>query len=308
MAPHSCAIFDITVKIVVPLPGNLAVWVKGLSVHVLSVDTSQYIKAILCCTIRIDRRPGGKTRANVKALLQQFFRSLIRSFQDLVPIILVIGFFQLVVLQQPVPQLGQILAGGVMVLLGLTLFVQGLQMALFPLGEEMAYGFVRKGNLWFLLLFAFTLGFGTTVAEPALIAIADEAAQIAAEAGVIADQAADRTSYATGLRLVVALAVGAALLVGVIRILKGWPVQYLIIGGYVGVVVMTAFAPPEIIGIAYDSGGVTTSTVTVPLVAALGIGLASSIRGRDPLVDGFGLIAFASLTPMIFVMAYGMLF
>ena len=106
----------------------------------------------------------------------------------------------------------------------------------------------------------------------------------------------------------VALAVGVALLVGVIRILKGWPVQYLIIGGYVGVVIMTAFAPPEIIGIAYDSGGVATSTVTVPLVAALGIGLASSIRGRDPLVDGFGLIAFASLTPMIFVMAYGMLF
>jgi len=244
----------------------------------------------------------------VKALLQQFFRSLIRSFQDLVPIMLVIGFFQLVVLQQPVPQLGQILAGGVMVLLGLTLFVQGLQMALFPLGEEMAYSFVRKGNLWFLLLFAFTLGFGTTVAEPALIAIADEAAQIAAEAGVIADQEPARTSYATGLRLVVALAVGVALLVGVIRILKGWPVQYLIIGGYVGVVVMTAFAPPEIIGIAYDSGGVTTSTVTVPLVAALGIGLASSIRGRDPLVDGFGLIAFASLTPMIFVMGYGMLF
>ena len=243
----------------------------------------------------------------MKALLLQFFRSLVRSFQDLVPIILVIGFFQLVVLRQPVPQLGQILAGGLMVLVGLSLFIQGLQMALFPLGEDMAYSFVRKGNLWFLLLFAFTLGFGTTVAEPALIAIADEAAQIAAEGGVIANIDAARSSYATGLRLVVALAVGIALLVGVIRILKGWPVQYLIIGGYVGVVVMTAFAPPEIIGIAYDSGGVTTSTVTVPLVAALGIGLASSIRGRDPLVDGFGLIAFASLTPMIFVMAYGML-
>jgi len=244
----------------------------------------------------------------VKVLLLQFFRSLVRSFQDLVPIIVVIGFFQLVVLRQPVPQLGEILVGGLMVLVGLSLFIQGLQMALFPLGEDMAYSFVRKGNLWFLLLFAFTLGFGTTVAEPALIAIADEAAQIAAAGGVIADLDAARSSYATGLRLVVALAVGVALLVGVIRILKGWPVQYLIIGGYVGVVVMTAFAPPEIIGIAYDSGGVTTSTVTVPLVAALGIGLASSIRGRDPLVDGFGLIAFASLTPMMFVMAYGMLF
>jgi hypothetical protein len=241
-------------------------------------------------------------------VLLQFARSLYRSFQDLLPIILVIAFFQLVVLRQPVPELGQIVMGGLMVLVGLSLFVQGLQMALFPLGEDMAYSFVRKGNLWLLLLFAFTLGFGTTVAEPALIAIADEAARIAANGGVIESSTPALERYALGLRLVVALAVGFALLVGVIRILKGWPVQYLIIGGYLGVVVMTAFAPQEIVGIAYDSGGVTTSTVTVPLVAALGIGLASSIRGRDPLVDGFGLIAFASLTPMMFVMAYGMMF
>ena len=244
----------------------------------------------------------------MKALLLQFLKSLQQSFKDLLPIILVIGFFQLVVLQQPVPNFGQILAGGLMVLAGLSLFVQGLQMALFPLGEDMAYSFVRKGNLTLLLLFAFTLGFGTTVAEPALIAVAEEASEIAAAGGVIADVEDARQSYATGLRLVVALAVGFALLVGVIRILKGWPVQYLIIGGYIGVVIMTGFAPKEIIGIAYDSGGVTTSTVTVPLVAALGIGLANSIRGRDPLIDGFGLIAFASLTPMIFVMAYGMFF
>jgi hypothetical protein len=244
----------------------------------------------------------------LKALLIQFMRSLRQSAQDLLPIVLVIGFFQLVVLRQPVPQLGQILAGAVMVLLGLTLFVQGLKMALFPLGEEMAYSFVKRGELWLLLLFAFTLGFGTTVAEPALIAIADEAAAIAANGGVIENIEPAMDRYALGLRLVVALAVGFALLIGVIRILKGWPVQYLIIGGYFGVVIMTAFAPPEIIGIAYDSGGVTTSTVTVPLVTALGIGLANSIRGRDPLIDGFGLIAFASLTPMIFVMGYGMFF
>ena len=223
------------------------------------------------------------------------------------PIVVVIAFFQLVVLRQSVPQLGQIFAGALLVLFGLTLFVQGLKMALFPLGEDMAYSFVKRGNLWLLLLFAFTLGFGTTVAEPALIAIADEAATIAAQGGVIINEQGAMDDYALGLRLVVALAVGFALLVGVIRILKGWPVQYLIIGGYIGVVIITGFAPPEIIGIAYDSGGVTTSTVTVPLVAALGIGLANSIRGRDPLVDGFGLIAFASLTPMIFVMAYGIL-
>ena len=238
----------------------------------------------------------------------QFLRSIRQSFQDLLPIILVIGFFELIVLQQGVPNFSQILIGGFMVLLGLSFFVLGLQMALFPLGEDMAYSFVRKGNLWLLLLFAFTLGFGTTVAEPALIAIAEEAATIAADGGVIENADDARENYATGLRLVVALAVGFALLVGVIRILKGWPVQYLIIGGYIGVVIMTGFAPDEIIGIAYDSGGVTTSTVTVPLVAALGIGLANSIQGRDPLIDGFGLIAFASLTPMIFVMAYGMLF
>ena len=244
----------------------------------------------------------------MKALLLQFLRTIRQSFQDLLPIILVIGFFELIVLQQGVPNFSQILIGGFMVLLGLSLFVLGLQMALFPLGEDMAYSFVRKGNLWLLLLFAFTLGFGTTVAEPALIAIAEEAATIAADGGVIENADEAREDYATGLRLVVALAVGFALLVGVIRILKGWPVQYLIIGGYIGVVIMTGFAPDEIIGIAYDSGGVTTSTVTVPLVAALGIGLANSIQGRDPLIDGFGLIAFASLTPMIFVMAYGMLF
>ena len=244
----------------------------------------------------------------MKTLLLQFLRSIRQSLQDLLPIILVIGFFELIVLQQGVPNFSQILIGGFMVLLGLSFFVLGLQMALFPLGEDMAYSFVRKGNLWLLLLFAFTLGFGTTVAEPALIAIAEEAATIAADGGVIENADDARENYATGLRLVVALAVGFALLVGVIRILKGWPVQYLIIGGYIGVVIMTGFAPDEIIGIAYDSGGVTTSTVTVPLVAALGIGLANSIQGRDPLIDGFGLIAFASLTPMIFVMGYGMLF
>lgn len=225
----------------------------------------------------------------------------------LVPIVLVVAFFQFLVLKQPIPNMGKMLWGLLQVLLGLALFVRGLQMALFPIGEEMAYNFVRKGNLWWLLIFAFALGFGTTVAEPALIAISEEAARIAASGQVIADSVEARGNYAIGLRLTVALAVGIALVVGVFRILKGWPVQYLIIAGYFGVVIMTFFAPPEIIGIAYDSGGVTTSTVTVPLVAALGIGLAHTIHGRDPLIDGFGLIAFASLTPMIFVMAFGML-
>ena len=244
----------------------------------------------------------------MQVLLKEILRSLRDSIRDVMPIVLVVAFFELVVLQQPVPNLARILGGAVMVVLGLALFVRGLEMGLFPLGEGMADGFARKGSLAWLLGFAFLLGFGTTVAEPALIAIADEAAEVAAGGGVIEDQEAARRSYALGLRLTVALSVGIAILLGVFRILKGWPIQYLIIAGYTGVVIMTAFAPKEIVGIAYDSGGVTTSTVTVPLVTALGVGLATSIRGRDPLVDGFGLIAFASLTPIIFVMAYGMLF
>ena len=228
------------------------------------------------------------------------------SLRDLLPIILVIGFFQLVVLQQPIPNMGKLLYGTVMVVLGLTLFVRGLEMGLFPIGESMAFDFARKGSVFWVLAFAFALGFGTTVAEPALIAVAAEAAKVAAVGGMIENSDAARDSYATGLRFTVALSVGFAIVLGVFRILKGWPIQYFIIGGYIGVVGMTAIAPEEIIGIAYDSGGVTTSTITVPLVTALGVGLASSIKGRNPMIDGFGLIAFASLTPMIFVMGYGM--
>ncbi len=240
--------------------------------------------------------------------MHALFKPLWGSFKDLLPIILVIGFFQLVVLQQPIPNLGKLLLGTAMVVVGLALFIRGLEIGLFPIGENMAYAFARKGSLFWLLAFAFALGFGTTVAEPALIAVAAEAANVAAVGGMIVDDESARAAYANGLRLTVALSVGFAIVLGVLRILKGWPIQYLIIGGYIGVVVMTAFAPAEIIGIAYDSGGVTTSTITVPLVTALGVGLASSIKGRNPMTDGFGLIAFASLTPMIFVMAYGMLF
>jgi hypothetical protein len=232
--------------------------------------------------------------------------SLFDSLRDLLPIILVIGFFQFAVLQQPIPNFGEIAIGIVFVVIGLTLFVQGLNMGLFPIGEAMAYSFASKGNLFWLLCFAFALGFGTTIAEPALIAVAREAALIAAEGGMIENSTASMASYAQGLRFTVAFSVGIAIVVGVFRIVKGWPIQYLIIIGYSGVVIMTIFAPHEIICIAYDSGGVTTSTITVPLVTALGVGLASSIKGRNPMVDGFGLIAFASLTPMIFVMAYGM--
>jgi len=243
----------------------------------------------------------------VKKQFSGLASSLKDSLRDLAPILIVVSFFQLFVLRQPVPNAGELLGGIMLVVLGLALFVRGLEMALFPIGQSMAFAFAKKGNLLWLLVFAFALGFGTTVAEPALIAVAAEAADVAAEGGMIAADEVSREGYAFGLRITVALSVGFAIVLGVFRIIKGWPVQYLIISGYLGVVVMTAFAPKEIIGIAYDAGGVTTSTITVPLVAALGVGLAMAIRDRNPMLDGFGLIAFASLTPIIFVMAYGMI-
>jgi len=239
--------------------------------------------------------------------LRRFLKSVLSSIRDLLPIVLVVTFFQVFVIQQPFPELGRILTGCLMVVVGLALFVRGLRQGLFPIGELLAYSFAKKANLPWLLVFAFALGFGTTIAEPALTAVANEAAQIAADGGLIAQHVAALEHYALGLRITVAVSVGVAIMIGVYRIIRGWPIQYFIIGGYFGVVIMTAFAPPEIIGIAYDSGGITTSTVTVPLVTALGIGLAQSIRGRNPMIDGFGLIAIASLTPMIFVMVYGMI-
>ncbi|MDX2347861.1 MAG: DUF1538 family protein, partial [Nitrospirota bacterium] len=160
-----------------------------------------------------------------------FLKSLLGSFYDLLPIVVVIGFFQLAVLQQPIPNLLEILIGSFFVLIGLTLFVQGLEMGLFPLGESLAFAFARKGSLTWLLIFAFALGFGTTVAEPALIAVANEAAKVAAESRVIEATEQARTDYAFGLRLTVALSVGFAIVIGVLRIVRGWPVQYLIIGG-----------------------------------------------------------------------------
>lgn len=234
------------------------------------------------------------------------WKKLRDAFTDLLPIILVIGFFQIVVIQQPLPQTGEVLFGALLVVAGLSLFVQGLEMGLFPIGESMARALARKGSLFWLLTFAFALGFSTTVAEPALIAVAAKAAEIASQGGLIEPGMEALEQYAFGLRMAVAFSVGLSILIGVMRIILGWPLHYLIIGGYALVMLMTVIAPKEIIGIAYDAGGVTTSTITVPLVAALGVGLASSIKGRSPLLDGFGLIALASLLPMIFVMGYGL--
>lgn len=225
--------------------------------------------------------------------------------RDLAPIVIVIGFFQVFILKQPIEGGLEIASGALLVLMGLTMFIYGLELALFPIGESLAHGLAKKGSVLWLLVFAFLLGFGTTIAEPALTAVAGEAGRIASNAGAIADSDQARASYVLGLRITVALSVGAAITIGVLRIIFGWSLPVMIISGYIMVIAMTAVAPAEIVGIAYDSGGVTTSTVTVPLVTALGVGLASSLSGRNPMTDGFGLIAFASLTPMIFVMVYG---
>jgi len=242
----------------------------------------------------------------MKKVITAFAKNLLDSAKDLAPIVLVIAFFQLVVLQQSIPNFANIALGTGFVLLGLTLFIYGLNLGLFPIGEALAFAFVKKGSLAWLLMFAFALGFGTTVAEPALIAVANEAANVAQLGGVITTDV-DLKTYAQILRYTVAISVGFSVLIGVLRIIKGWSLSYLIMGGYVLVIIATVFAPDNIIGIAYDSGGVTTSTITVPLVTALGVGLASSIRGRNPMIDGFGMIAIASLLPIIAVMVFGML-
>ena len=227
------------------------------------------------------------------------------SMRDLLPIALVISVFQIFVFQEPASALLSMAGGAILVVAGLTFFIFGLRLALFPVGEALARSLARKGSVFWLVTFAFVLGFGTTIAEPALIAIAAEAAEVAAGANEIASTLEAKNSYAQGLRLTVALAVGAALVIGVIRILANWSLPLMITTGYCLVILLTTIAPKEIVAIAYDSGGVTTSTVTVPLVTALGVGLASSLKGRSAMIDGFGLIAFASLTPILFVLGYG---
>jgi len=228
--------------------------------------------------------------------ISSFLKLLRESFRDLLPIILVIIFFQLAILQT-VPENWMSTAIGLAIVgVGLAVFLLGLEVGIFPVGEGLATDFAKKGSTFWIVIFAFMVGFGTTIAEPALLVIANKAAGISS--GRI---------DANILRIVVAFSVGFAIVIGVWRIIKGHPIHYYIITGYIMVVAATAFSPKEIVGLAFDLGGVTTSTVTVPLVAALGIGLASNIKGRNPILDGFGLIAFASLFPMITVMLYGII-
>jgi hypothetical protein len=235
------------------------------------------------------------------------FYVILDTIWDVLPIVTIIFGFQFLILRKPVPNLKKIIAGFVLVLLGLGFFLEGLQAALFPLGRLMASqltdpdfiagsdhpGPLQWWDYYWVYLFAFAIGFATTIAEPSLLAVAIKANQVSA--GAIG---------AWGLRIAVALGVAIGIALGVFRIVTGTPLYWYIVSGYIFVLVQTMFAPRMIIALAYDSGGVTTSTVTVPLVAALGLGLASTVPGRNPLLDGFGLIAFASLFPIMSVLAY----
>ena len=227
-------------------------------------------------------------------LLRQFLDTLVHSARNLLPIVLVVGFFQLVVLQQMPDGLGSMVIGLLIVVLGVALFLQGLEMGVFPIGKSLSDEFAAKGSLPWLMIFGFFIGFSAVIAEPALIAVAEQAETIS-----------EGRIDPLVLRLLVASSVGAVVAVGVLRIILGWPLHWMMIGGYLTVVLVTFFAPEEIVGLAYDSGGVTTNIVTVPLIAALGLGLAASIRGRNPLIDGFGLVALAVMVPMITVQLYG---
>lgn len=243
-------------------------------------------------------------------IVADFAKILLVTLRDVTPILGLIIVFQLFVLRQPIPKLPRLIVGGGYVVLGLTLFLLGLEKALFPLGKVMAAQLSDPTFLsgaeslqtdtvdWkmygWVYLFAAMVGFATTIAEPSLIAVAYKANEVSR--GTISQW---------GLRITVAIGVAFGIALGTFRIVSGTPLYFYILVGYVIVVIQTVFAPKEIIPLAYDSGGVTTSTVTVPLVAALGLGLASSVPGRNPALDGFGLIAFASLFPIITVLGYG---
>lgn len=228
--------------------------------------------------------------------LREFYRLLLHSLRNLMPIILVVGVFQLLVMRQVPEGWLPIVIGLGIVVIGVALFLQGLEMGIFPIGRNLSNEFAKKGSLFWLMLFGFCLGFSAVIAEPALIAVAQQAELISA--GQINGWV---------LRLLVALSVGVVVAIGVIRIALGHSLHWYMIIGYLLVVTITFFAPAEIVGLAYDSGGVTTNIVTVPLIAALGIGLAVSIRGRNALTHGFGLVALAVMVPMIVVQLYGII-
>lgn len=226
--------------------------------------------------------------------IKDFYHALLHALKNLLPIVIVVLFFQLAILRQVPEEVGSMAFGLLVVAIGVALFLQGLELSIFPVGKSLANQFARRGSLSILLAFGFAMGFSAVVAEPALIAVAEQAQTIS-----------DGRINGLTLRFLVAISVGLVIALGVFRTIMGYPLHWFMIVGYLLVVTVTYFAPEEIVGLAYDSGGVTTNIVTVPLIAAMGIGLASSIRGRNPLIDGFGLVALAVMVPMISVQLYG---
>lgn len=227
-------------------------------------------------------------------LLRHFSHQFIHALRNLMPIVVVVVFFQLVIFRSVPADPWLLVIGLLIVAVGIALFLLGLDLSIFPVGKRLSNQFAQRGSIVLMVLFSFTLGFAAVVAEPALISVAQQA-EIISEGRI----------NGLTLRIIVALSVAVVMGIGVLRVVFNWPIQWLLIGGYLLVVAITYFAPAEIVGLAYDSGGVTTNIVTVPLVAAIGLGLASSIKGRSPLQDGFGLIALAVMVPMITVQAYG---
>ncbi|MCH8501328.1 MAG: DUF1538 domain-containing protein [Aliidiomarina sp.] len=221
---------------------------------------------------------------------------LLEMFRDVLPIIITILFFQYLILRRPLANPRRVLLGFLLVIFGLYAFVVGLKLGLFPIGTAMAEQLIQRDGFVFIYLFAFAIGFATTMAEPALIAVGQQA-----------EEAADGKLNGNVIRLLVAVGVAIGITIGVHRIITGGSMHYYVMGGYVIVIALTVFAPKYIIALAYDLGGVTTSEVTVPLVTALGIGLATHIEGRNVLIDGFGLIAFASIFPIVTVMGYAII-
>ncbi|WP_299314876.1 DUF1538 domain-containing protein [uncultured Halomonas sp.] len=228
--------------------------------------------------------------------LRDFAHAFLHALRNLLPIILVVVAFQALLFREW-PDGGLSIAIGLLIVaIGVALFLQGLELSIFPVGKRLANQFARRGSMPLLMAFGFAIGFSAVVAEPALIAVAEQAYEIS-----------EGRIDALTLRLIVATSVGLVMALGVFRVILGHPIHWYMIVGYILVVAVTFFAPEEIVGLAYDSGTVTTNVVTVPLIAALGIGLASSIRGRNPLIDGFGLVAMVVVAPMISVQLYGIL-
>lgn len=224
----------------------------------------------------------------------RILRLIFQNALDMLPVVLVIAAFQYLVLRQPLPNLADTLLGALLVLLGLTFFVQGLTMSLFPLSESIVRALAYRANIWLLMAFAFAVGFGSTFAEPALIAVTNEAAAVA-----FADTPQHLEQNALLLRYGCSIAVGLAVMIGCLRILKGWPAHWFVIGGYALTLLLAMTTPSPLTAIAFDAGAAATSAINIPVISAIGVALANMISGRNPMVDGFGMVALCSVMPMI---------